>query len=552
MQYAKKLKKLDKWEISYDFKSFPDTLVIKLPNGKTEECEFFYNIPAELVYDEHGYEKVEPRGQAVWCARYFPPFEGKYEFTVSSKGKVLDKGTFEVAESNRRGFITINPKDKRYFAYDDGETFCPIGINMAFPTYYNRTDGTEFGTTSIHDTLGYKDYSRWIKKFAKAGGNYLRLWLGTEYFCIESPTIGNINYLNFARIDAIVELARKYNIKLKLTFEQFRHIGETPSQFYKMLKTPEGRYCESSDEWLTGEVWQNAWKDKIKEYIKRYKNDPTVAVWELWNEMLCYSTNKKTIVNWTANTVKWINEIAPKQLCTTSFGSYNPASGSIWQEAHSLKELNFIQIHRYLDQGEGDIVRRTSPIANLKEAVTSIKENERPMVIAETGAVNDNHSGPNRFYLHDDRGIIFADVVYSPFFFGSAGCGQIWHWDGRYVDAKNLYPMFKPFFELVKGIDLPSEKFECIDLSDNKVWCLILKGKENTLGYIRNKEDCWQKTLKDQKEPKVIDNFTIDLGYGKRIKTIPIWEDDTTKISMRKGKLKITDLNYGIFFKINM
>jgi hypothetical protein len=188
----------------------------------------------------------------------------------------------------------------------------------------------------------------------------------------------------------------------------------------------------------------------------------------------------------------------------------------------------------------------------MSQATTEICTNEKPGILAETGAVNNNHSGPFRYYLWDDRGIIFADTVYTSFFAGAAGCGQIWHWDDRYISAKGLYKMFAPFSRLVKDINPIEEGFASANLSNEQVFCAVLKGKNNTLGYIRNRDDSWYNTLRDLNEPKVIEGLSLpfDLCASSKAEIIKIWEDDTTELKLGNNSLCFTDLKYGAFFKI--
>lgn len=63
--------------------------------------------------------------------------------------------------------------------------------------------------------------------------------------------------------------------------------------------------------------------------------------------------------------------------------------------------------------------------------------NAKPVILAETGAVEPKHAGPSQYYPLDTVGIILHDALFAPFFSGAAGAGMIWHWD-QYV-ANNNY-----------------------------------------------------------------------------------------------------------------
>ncbi len=547
-------RKYDTWEITADFKTGAEYLCVLKPDGTKQNVNFFYHTPAKFVYDIHGYETVENTATQCLMARFCPEEAGEYAFEILKNNEIIGKGEFVCLDSSNHGYIRVSNKDKRYFEYTDGTPFIPVGINMVFPTSFSRSDGSEFGTTNVTDTLGMKCYEKWIKEFAEAGGNFLRIWLGHEYFTTDTEVAGVIRYEQFAKTDYIITLAKKYGIKLKFTLEQFRRVADKRFwHFTKKIRTAEGRVCQSGHEWLTDDVWQNAWKKRVMAYLDRYANEPTVAVWELWNEMLCFDSSTEDIVNWTKATTKFIKKYAPNQLVTTSFGSFNPRSGYEWSKAHLLEELDYLQIHRYLDQGESLEIRRKDPYTNVIDAIECISTPDKPAVLAETGAVNDNHSGPFRYYLWDNRGILFADMVYTPFFAGSAGCGQIWHWDERYITSKNLYGMFKPFADLVEGINPQKEDFSSVDLSNDEAFCTVLKGNQTIVGYIRNKQDSWYNTLRDMNEPEIIGEISLPLEDvdGMKCEVIKIWNDDTSTLENKDGNLSFKNLKYGCFFKLS-
>ena len=162
---------------------------------------------------------------------------------------------------------------------------------------------------------------------------------------------------------------------------------------------------------------------------------------------------------------------------------------------------------------------------------------------AETGAVNDCHSGPFRYYSSDDDGIIFADCVYTPLFLGCACCGNIWHWDARYVESKNLYHMYKPLKALTDSINFDEENFTAADCSDNKAYVLALQGKKHDLYYIRNKSASWQNILRDLNAPTVIEEIALDICGTAEI--IHIWNDNA-----ETDGNKIKNIEKGLFVRV--
>jgi hypothetical protein len=196
----------------------------------------------------------------------------------------------------------------------------------------------------------------------------------------------------------------------------------------------------------------------------------------------------------------------------------------------------------------------TNSIEGLKKCASLLKNKQiatgKPLYLAETGAVNNSHSGPFRYYLSDDDGLIFVDCIYTPLFLGFVGSGAIWHWDSRYVSAKNLYKYYKPLYNLTKSIDFKKESFQVIDASNDEVYAFILKGNTQYLAFIRNKEYSWQNVLKDNKRVQRR-NTTIDFAQIQvgDVEIVKIWADERVKAEYLDGKLKINNLMRGTLLK---
>jgi hypothetical protein len=194
-----------------------------------------------------------------------------------------------------------------------------------------------------------------------------------------------------------------------------------------------------------------------------------------------------------------------------------------------MPEMDFQQVHRYLDQGAALDICRTDTVALSVDAVQRARSVDRPVLLAETGAVNDCHSGPFRYYVADHDGLIFHDTTYAAFFAGAAGSGHIWHWD-RYVDQKNLWRGFLALAEALCGVAVDREAFTPFELSSEAWWCLGLRGRTVALLWLRNKADRWDRVLRDDVVPPPIDDARIDLTVlGRTVTAVDLfrpWPDD--------------------------
>ncbi len=524
----------NRWQEIFPVESGVNEVVFTAENGTKIIRPTFYHQPAIMQYDQHGYEHVVPDSDKVLAVRFSPTIPGKWQWRAMEKGKCRFRGSFLCDESSDNGFVEISRHDPRYFALSNGMPFVPIGLNLVAPPQYPLPAGGEFAQSQQLGTLGAQEYRRWFIKLANNGGNYARLWLSHPYFSVDGENAGEIDLTAFARLDEVILLARSCGIKLKLCLEHFRHVGKNnePQIFTHIMRNPEtGEIATNMDEWFQNETWQQLWWKKIDAYLARYGNDPVVMAWELWNEIDCCSTsNWRVQRDWTEKTLIKLKSLTPANLVTNSLGSFDWHGKQAIQNDFHMNAMDFQQIHRYLDQGAGLDICKSDTVALSVDGVIHGRRDDRPVILTETGAVNNSHTGPFRYYRWDEDGLIFHDTTYPAFFAGAAGSGHIWHWD-QYVDQKNLWPGFKALAQVIDGIAIDQEYFRTIDLSTDKYWCLILKGRTCTLGWLRSKYDNWDRILRDRKIPMPI-NAVVDFNkiiYNlDNVELFHPWPDDGT------------------------
>ncbi len=544
-----------RWLREFDLATEADRVEFTAPDGSVEIRPTYRHQPAELRYDHHGYETVVPVGTATLAARHTPTQVGAYHYQAMRGSTCVEAGQFECQPSDHPGYVETSRRDPRYWVYSDGTPYCAIGPCLVGPPQYALPKGMEhFATGEAQATMGCFEYRRWFRLMARNGANYCRLWLSHPYFNVETETAGHLDLAAFARLDTVVELARQYGIRLKLCLEHFRTF-EPGTAFYKAIKHPaDGRRPASVDEWLQEPTWRALWLSKAAAYMARYGGDPTVMAWELWNEMDCVKTNDWAIVReWTRDMLRELKRLAPKQLVVNSLGSFDDPRKQRFQDDFHMDEMDFQQVHRYLDQGAPWEICALDPVAFSIAAIQQARRPDRPIILAETGAVNDRHTGPFRFYRIDERGIISHDTTYPAFFAGAAGVGHIWHWD-QYVDNKNLWGQYRPFADLVADVALDEENFQPVDFSTDRIWFLALRGRRYLLAWVRNKTDNWHDVLRDERDPEQIAGLSIDLAplgiVGGQAQTCSAWPEDAGAARLDGGRLVLPPFRYGLMVKI--
>ena len=357
----------------------------------------------------------------------------------------------------------------------------------------------------------------WLGKLARNGGNYARVWLSSPFWDVEHRKSGEYDEAKALRIDELFRIARRHGIRLKLTLEHFREMTDQPRQRWAnkpLHLVARGGTASGMADFFDGEASRARFKQKLAWYAARYGDDPTVFGWELWNEINAVRAGESHYMPWTAAMLAELHRLFPKNLAMQSLGSFDDPRARDLYRRHSLLTGNDLaQVHRYLDPGVPWDVCHGPVDVMASEAVREVLSCHpgKPVLLAESGAVESRHSGPSHLYARDTQGLILHDVLFAPFFAGAAGAGQIWHWD-VYVDRNDLWHHFARFAAAVKDLDPPAEAFEPVRLPHERLRILALKGKHTVLAWCRDPKNTWQTELQEGQPPERLERIAVDLG----------------------------------------
>lgn len=539
----------------------PDTLFVEIhtPDNQVHRQYPFRYQPIHITYLETGVEQVSSMGDLQLHIRYTPTCEGVHTLFACTDNCREFWGTCNVSAGNSHGYVGVSKKDPRYFAYTDGTAFLPLGINLCWPTMRRESDGTEYGRAHNWTHGGLKQYEEWMQALAKNGCNLIRIWAGIDYLCPETENAGKFDYKKFTILDTLFALAEKYDIKIKLTLDQFRYFdySDEPIQdewtdFVHGLVSKklyaDGERCEDMTAFFTEKKWKDLWLLKVREYALRYGTNPHLFAIELWNEInAVHHRSIRDLLDWCLEMAPKVQELFPNTMIINSLGSLCSASDNHYYQAFPYNAFSFRQVHRYLDMGAEWDICKSDMLSLAADGVNHLQTKDCPVFLAETGAVEPNHSGPFKYYRNDHRGILFADSVYTPLFVGAAGSGNIWHWDD-YVENKNLFSLFQPLAKLTQGISFDTQNFVCSSQDTGNAHVLLLEGENYILGYVRNKQDNWKYTLRDKYCPEPID-VTIPITSSGKLTVYPLWE--SFPVSEATDSICFHQMHYGALFRID-
>lgn len=226
-------------------------------------------------FQDYAANGEQTQGEAGWRARFTPPTSGEWHVTAALQpsGLVSNELTFDVAANPDPGFVRLDPDNPRYFAFDDGSRFLPIGVNMGW-----------------WDDDPIEDYTRWLDCFAANGGNTIRVWMANWSFALEWNDTGLGDYLLRLRqawlLDQLFRIAGERGVKIILVLNHHGQFSKTVNAQWqeKPYNAELGGPLESPEEFATDPEAIAYFQQRLRYIVDRWGAQPNLLAWEWWNE----------------------------------------------------------------------------------------------------------------------------------------------------------------------------------------------------------------------------------------------------------------------------
>lgn len=435
-------------------------------------------------------------------------------------------------------FVRVSIKNPRYFETTNHHLWIPVMINFIMP--------------NGEDAEVYKKVEVYFKHFSENGGNAMRIWISSPFLEIEDKKVGEYNQAKFNRIDSVLHLAKKYNIRIKFTLQHIRTIkpdanGNISWSNRAFMAVENGGPFKNISDYINTPEGKKVYLNRVKALSKRYKNNTQIFSWELWNEM--DAVDDKDWFPFSAQLLDSVKALFPNHLIAQTLGSMHSVDADKrYEKLLTLKNNEYITVHRYLDPGTdwGQYDHVHGPIDLLiSNAIQFVYRDDiiKPIVANEHGAVEANHSGPNKLYAKDSVGVFIHDMIFAPFFCGASGCGSMWHWDA-YVEKQNLWYHYQRFNSAINGIDPIMEEFAPFTFIQDSVRCYGIKGNKTTLIWCRDAKSNWKTELQQGIRPVLRNKLSINLTVSGRndysiAKVYDPWNNKWTTVQIINSTITI-------------
>ena len=375
---------------------------------------------------------------AVWKVRFSPDEVGEWEYIVIVKNRYGEKKSkikkFKCVSSSNKGNIRVSKSNPRYFEFDNGEFYYPVGHNVcwASPVEYR--------------------YNRYFKDMQTNGENWSRVWMCSWGVALEWKDgkslyegLGKYNLRNAKRLDKIIELADKYGIYIQLVINNHGQLSKEINAEWKdnPYNAKNGGPCKKPEDFFINQKAKRLFKNRLRYIIARWGYAPNILAWELFNEVDLTNKYKETkVCDWHKEMAEFVKKADPfGHLVTTSFG--RKVGYKIWE----LSLIDFTQVHSYSTNLVEEIDYWVNDLAG---------KFNKPTFGAECG--NDSQRGTIE-RREDPKGIHLHNAIWSSLISPSAGTAMYWWWD-TYIKDNYLYHHFKILSNFMLGEDLRNLNLE--------------------------------------------------------------------------------------------
>ena len=330
-----------------------------------------------------------------------------------------------MTESDDPGFVRIDPIHPRYFAYDDGSRFLPIGINMGW-----------------WDDDPIEDYTQWLDHFAANGGNTIRVWMANWAFGIEWNDTPLGDYRARMRqawlLDELFRLADEREIKVILVLNHHGQFSRSvnPQWNENPYNADLGGPLSAPEQFATDPVAIALFQQRLRYIVDRWGAAPNLLAWEWWNEYNFTPITDSQMRGWIEEMDAYLTERDPYDHLVTISGPAGPES-PIWQ----LPGIDFVSVHIY---STDDPLQFASELT--AEYVPAVPD--KPLLLAEFGYA----TGEETVDSTEKTGIHLHNGLWATIFSGHAGSGMYWWWD-TYVEPLNLWPHYNALTHFLASLD---------------------------------------------------------------------------------------------------
>lgn len=424
-------------------------VVFTEPGGTQRTVPAFYY----MEYDRQpGFQEQYVNGRdACWKTRFAPVRPGIHHYAIvvtdaMGTESIPGAATFACVAGTKKGFIHVDSSDPRLLRRETGEPYYPIGHNVGW---------------APNDT----GLTWWTQHFTASGANgitWARLWmchfytgLNLEWSSLDGPYFHGVGRLSLEiawKLDRVVELAEQQGMAIQLALQYHGQASSSTNSNwdrnpYNIANAaPDGGWLTSPEQFFSDAEARRLTRNKYRYIVARWGYSTAIHSWELWNEVQWtdgWNNTRPDVVAWHQEMAQFLRDIDPFHHLITTSSDYT-GFDALW----TIPAIDLVQMHSYTDK----------VLPSMQMAAERLGGYVKPMIISEfglmaEGGIPELNPGslpePERSQVLE--GLHLHDGIWAAFHMKSGA--HLWWWDG-YIEALNLFPLYKPLAIYAAGEDL--------------------------------------------------------------------------------------------------
>jgi hypothetical protein len=312
------------------------TCKVTAPSGAVSTNIGFWYQDYDRV-DSFTGDELKAIGRPEWRVRITPRETGVYSYVVTAKLQNESVSTkpadFVSVASGEKGFIHVSKQDPRYFEFENGNFFYPIGHNLHSPV--DIRSWKEIFKEDPPAGRGLNMYADFFEKMQKAGENTAEVWMSSWWLGIEWTSAwrdfyghGRYSLQNGWKLDTLLKMAREHGLNIHLVIDNHGKFSEYCDWEWDQnpynANTEGGGCVHSAQEFFTNETARKWHRNKLRYIVARWGSDPTILGWEMVSEFdLVGGANRNdlgarnsfhrspTLQNWAREMIDFVRENDP-------------------------------------------------------------------------------------------------------------------------------------------------------------------------------------------------------------------------------------------------
>jgi hypothetical protein len=486
---------------------------------------------------------------AEWRVRFAGPEPGdcSSQIILRLDGKEVQRivgPSFSLKKAGRE--FVRRAKASRYFEFDDGSAYLPVGQNVAFTSQVAKSipvwpGHDRYVPSRVADLSWDEAYARWFTRMGRAGANWARIWMSGPDFDLLDGLPWQFNTEHAARLDRVLELARENDIRVCLCGDHFRvifHPDEAiaTGNFFSARDRAWGRLLRQEggathEDLFTSQAVEELWHDLLRYQVARWGYSSHLFAWELWNEIECLiDISNPAHIEWVRRATQRFRELDPWQHLIKSSAHFprtvplrGPEFGDIddvhvyfgWTGTETAKDI-------------AALIERCSP---------PLLAGGRPFLFGEIGLAREVETPEYGLVAdladRDTGGVALHEALWAGLFIGGCGTAMSWWWD-EHIDLHDQYRHFHGIARFVR--DVPWNREELVPAKcdstnwDLRVW--ELRGKSMRMLWVQSMHYTWWNVIHGAKLSPV--RASITLGeVENRTYEIEWWNTETGETTAR-------------------